>query len=87
VNTINPNKAGLAFGALLGLYHLCWSFLVAIGWAQALMDFVFRIHFLKPVFVVEGFSFLFALILIVVTSVLGYVLGYVFAALWNWLHR
>jgi hypothetical protein len=87
MTTINPNKAGLAFGAVIGLWHLCWSLLVAIGWAQTLIDFVFRIHFMKPVFVVGGFSFLFALILIALTSVVGYVFGYVFAFLWNWLHR
>jgi hypothetical protein len=86
MNTINPNKAGLAFGALLGLWHLLWSLLVALGWAQTLIAFVFRIHFLKPALVVEGFSFLFALILIVITSVIGYVFGYLFAVVWNWLH-
>lgn len=28
---INPLKAGITFGALLGGYHLCWSLLVALG--------------------------------------------------------
>jgi hypothetical protein len=53
---INPLKAGVTFGALLGGYHLCWSLLVALGWAQTLIDFVFWMHHIQPVFVIRPFS-------------------------------
>lgn len=87
MGTINPNKAGLALGALYGGWHLAWSLLVALGVAQALIDFVFWMHFIKPVYVIEPFDPARALILIVVTSSFGYMLGSAFGLLWNRFHR
>ncbi|HUL42230.1 MAG TPA: hypothetical protein VLV32_10065 [Burkholderiales bacterium] len=84
---INPNKVGLALGALLGGLHLLWALLVAMGWARPLLDFVFWIHFIKPVYQVEPFNVLTALLLIVVTSGTGYAFGFFFGLLWNHFHR
>jgi hypothetical protein len=43
-------------GAMLGSWHLLWSLLVALGVAQPLIDFLFWIHFIKPVYVIEPFA-------------------------------
>ncbi len=83
---INPAKAGLTLGALLGAWHLCWSILVALGWAQPVLDFVFWMHFIKPVYVVGAFDPAIAAVLIAVTAVAGFVIGWLFALLWNWVH-
>lgn len=83
---LSINKAGLAFGVLLGAWHAMWALLVALGVAQAVVDFVFWIHFLKLPIVVESFALSRALILVAVTAALGYVLGACFALLWNWMH-
>ncbi len=87
MNTIRPSRAGLVFAMLLGGYHLFWSLLVAIGWAQTLIDFIFRIHFIKPVYVIEQFNAGTALLLVAVTSALGYIVGWSFGVLWNRLHK
>ena len=87
MSVIRANRAGLVFGALLGGWHLAWALLVAVGWAQPLIDFVFWIHFIKPIYVVEPFNAGTALILIIVTSAIGYALGLGFGVLWNKLHR
>lgn len=83
----NPLKAGVTFGALLGASHFCWALLVVLGWAQPLIDFVFWMHFIQPVFVIRPFSLLAAAVLIVFTSVTGFVIGLFFGVLWNKLHR
>jgi hypothetical protein len=44
----NRNKVGLAIGALVGGWHLVWSLLVLIGWAQPILDFIFWAHMIKP---------------------------------------
>ena len=84
---IDPNKAGLAFGGVLGVYHLGWAVLIALGWAQALIDFALWLHMIKPFVVVEAFSFGRAAGLVIVTAAIGYGLGALFAALWNRAHR
>lgn len=84
---VNPNKAGLVLGSLVGGLHVLWAILAALGWAQPVVDFIFRIHFMKPVFVVDAFSFGTALILIAVTASIGYAVGCIFGVLWNKIHR
>lgn len=82
-NIINPNLAGLAFGGMLGLWHLTWSLLVVLRWAQPLLDWILRLHMLQIPMTVLPFSLSLSVGLIIVTSLLGYILGYVFAAVWN----
>lgn len=83
---ISRNKLGLVFGSAFGLWHLVWALLVAFGIAQGLLDFVFRLHFIQPVYVVTAFQPLLAVGLIVLTTVLGYTIGWIAGAIWNWLH-
>lgn len=80
---LNPNKTGLVVGAFLGLFHLIWGLIVAIGLAGAILDFVYGIHFLNNPFTVQPFDVAKWVMLIVVTAVLGYIFGYVFAYIWN----
>ena len=84
---IAPNKVGLVVGGLLGAWHSLWALLVAVGWAQPVIDFVFWMHFLKPVYVVDTFKGTTALVLIAVTGAIGYAVGFVFGVLWNRVHR
>ena len=84
---ISPNKAGFVLGALLGGYHLLWAIIVATGWAQAFIDFILWLYFIKPVYVVETFSLGRAIGLVVVTAAIGYAIGGIFALLWNRMHR
>jgi len=86
MSAIRPNRVGLVLGMFLGGWHLAWSLLVAVGFAQPLIDFVFWIHFIKPVYVIEQFNIGTALLLVAVTSVIGYILGWGFGVLWNKFH-
>jgi len=84
---INPTKAGLVVGAFLAGLHIVWSLFVAFGVAQALLDFVFWAHMLSVAIVVNAFDASAAATLIIFTAILGYVYGYLFALIWNWLHK
>ena len=83
---LNPNKTGLVLGLLLGGWHALWALLVATGWAQSLLNFVFWLHFIKPIYVIADFKIGVALALIAITAVIGYVIGLIAASLWNAIH-
>jgi hypothetical protein len=78
-----PRRAGLALAILLGGTHLGWAFLVAVGWAQPLLDFLYRLNFVEPGDTVLPFSAGTALMLVFVTSAIGFALGWCLAAVWN----
>ena len=80
---ISRHKLGLVLAGLFGGWHLIWSFLVASGWAQPIIDFAFWMHFIRPVYVVEPFSFRRAMVLLVITCATGYVVGLCAAWLWD----
>jgi hypothetical protein len=80
---LNPIRTGLVVGVLLALSHAAWSALVASGVAQALINFVLGIHFLRVAVGVEPFNIATAAVLVGVTFVVGFVMGTVLAFLWN----
>jgi hypothetical protein len=71
----------------MGGWHVVWSLLVLLGWAQPILDFIFWAHMIRSVYVVKAFDLAATITLIVVTSLMGYVFGYIGAVLWNKLHR
>lgn len=80
---LDQNKTALNFGIFIALMHLGWSALVAIGLAQKLMDWVYNLHFLNNPFNVMSFDLATAAMLTIVTFVVGYIGGFVFAFIWN----
>jgi hypothetical protein len=86
MKSIHPIKAATTLAALVGSWHLCWSALVALGWAQPVINFIFWIHFIQPIYVIQPFNFGLAAGLVVLTSLIGFVIGFVFAMIWNRLH-
>ena len=71
------NKVWLVIVALIAGWHVIWSVLVLIGWA----------HMIKWVYFVKPFDPTAAVALIAITSVIGYVFGFLGAVIWNRLHR
>lgn len=84
---ISPWRTGFALGAFLGLSHLIWAAVVAFDAAQALIGFVLRIHFIEATVQVIPFDPALAGTLVVATSVIGFLTGAAFAAIWNTLQE
>lgn len=83
---IHPHKAGLALGLLFGGVHLVWSIIVALGWGQWLIDFILWAHMVQVDYVVGPYDLAASLTVIGLTFVVGFVVGTVFARIWNKLH-
>jgi hypothetical protein len=84
---LNKNTVGLTLGGLVALMHLVWSLTVMFGWAESWLSFVFGLHFLDNPFVLKDFSVGIALTLIIITGIIGYIMGWIFATIWNTLHK
>ncbi len=80
---INANKLGLVLGMLGALLHFLWILLVASGFAKQFMDYGLSLHFMTDVYSISSFSVGTAAMLLISTFVSGYVLGWVFAKIWN----
>jgi len=83
----NPNKVGLVFAILLGGWHVAWSILVATGLGQTLYNFILWAHMIHLAVTIGPFDFTASITLIVVTAIVGYVIGYVGSLAWNRMHR
>ncbi len=80
-------RTGLVFGLLIGGMHAMWAGLVAAGWGQPLLDFVFRLHFIDPPYQVGPFNAATAVLLVGLTFTLGGLSAMAFALVWNSLGR
>lgn len=86
MKAINPIKTGVALGAVLALIHASWALMVAAGVAQRLVDLVFWLHFIQPLYIILPFDITTAVMLVAMTAICGFVVGCVFGFFWNRLH-
>jgi hypothetical protein len=68
---------------VLAFCHAFWAALVALGWAQTILDFIFWAHFISPPYQVSAFDLSRALALVGFTFTVGLFLGTAGGALWN----
>jgi hypothetical protein len=70
-------------GTFLAVWHTLWALLVWLDMAQWLIDFIFRLHMIRPPYQVAAFSFTTAAGLVLVTASSGYVFGWLIGVIWN----
>ena len=84
---VHPRKVGLVGATILGGWHIIWSLLVLVGWAQAMVDFSMWAHMAHVAVIVGPFDASAAITVIVIATVAGYAVGYIVASIWNKVHR
>ena len=82
---LNPAKAGISVGAVLGFWHLMWVSCVAFGIAGPILDLILKLHFLQFDYALAPFAWSTAITLVGLTFAIGALFGALFAAVWNWL--
>ena len=86
---LNKNKFGLIVGCFFAIMHAVWALSVAImkNILQSFFNWIFQLHFLKPLYVLTEFNLKDAVLLVLVTFVVGFVVGWIFACLYNVLSK
>lgn len=86
---LNKNQTGLIVGLFLAFVHLVWSLAVLIipNSLQTILNWIFDIHALEPIWKITSFNFMNMIWLLIVTFVIGYVYGWMFAIFSNWIHK
>ncbi len=86
---LDKNRAGLTLGIFFMLLHSLWVFMIAISaqFLQGSLDWIFNVHLLRPVLTVTQFNLGNAFLLVILTFVCGYAIGWVFTAIWNFLGK
>jgi len=89
MNKLNKNKIGLILGILLGGFHLIWSLLVALipKQLQIFFNWIFTLHSIRPVWIITQFNLVNAIILVVLTFAIGYIIGWAYAYFHNIFHK
>jgi hypothetical protein len=87
MNHLNPSKTARALGAFFAVVHVIWSVIVALGLAQTLINFKLWAHMLTAPVVVNPFDLSAAITVIIAAAITGYIVGYIFATVWNKTHR
>ncbi len=83
---LDGNKVGLALGIFAAICHLVWVIAVAIG-IQKFVDWILLLHSIQLDLTLTSVAILNAVLLIVIAFIGGYIVGWVFAAVWNWVAK
>lgn len=81
------HSTGLIMGVFMVVMHALWSAMVFLGVVKMYMDWIFGLHFLSNPFIIRQFSWVKAGTLLLVVFIAGYLMGWVFAFIWNRLHK
>ena len=84
---VHPNKVATVGAVILGGWHVAWSLLVLVGWAQPLLNFSMWAHMAHVAVIVGPFEAGAAATVIIVATAIGYGVGYILATVWNRVHR
>ncbi len=84
---MKTHKVALTVGLFAGLMHLVWEVILFFGMGQDILDWKLSMHSLTNPFVVTSFNLGRGIGLIVMSIVVGYIGGWVFAAIYNKIHR
>ena len=84
---LNENKLGLTLGIFFALLHAIWAILVGFGAGQKLIDLILPLHFIDMMISIATFNIGTAVLLVILAFIGGYIAGWLFAVIWNWVTK
>lgn len=84
---LNSHKVGLTLATFMAAGHILWSLLLATGMAAPIVDWMLSLHSVNLSYSLNAFNLTNAVVLVVVAAFKGYVIGYLFGYVWNWMMK
>jgi hypothetical protein len=86
---ISKNRLGLTLGIFFALIHAVWAIVISImpSATQTMLNWVFMLHFLDPIYKITAANLINGLMLVILTFISGYVVGWVFAGIYNFIAK
>jgi len=84
---LSTHGTGMTLGSFAALVHLVWLIFVGIGIAKPFVDWMMSLHMMQCTWNILPFAWGTAIMLLVMTLIIGYIFGWVFAHLWNYFHK
>lgn len=84
---LSTHGTGMTLGSFAALVHLVWLIFIGFGWAKGFADWLLSLHMLNLTVKMAAFSWGTAIMLLIVTFIIGYLFGWVFAGIWNYFHH
>ncbi len=83
----NQHRVALALGYFMAFIHLVWLLLVAGNVAQTLLNWVFGLHMIVNPMTVGTFQWGNAIMLLIMTFIVGYIIGWIFVGIHDWVSK
>ncbi|MFH0912642.1 MAG: hypothetical protein V1807_03260 [Patescibacteria group bacterium] len=84
---LSTHGTGMTLGSFAALVHLVWLIFVGFGWAKGFADWILSLHMMQFSWSIMPFAWGTAIMLLIMTFVIGYIWGWVFSSLWNYFHK
>jgi hypothetical protein len=81
---LNKKQVALAFAIMSALGQLLWTLAVALGIGKAILDWSFTSQYIILAHVLGSVTLGTAVLSIASAFVFGYIVGWIFAGVWNW---
>lgn len=80
---LSPHRLGIAFGLSLGIFHALWATAVAISpsMVEAFYKWILDLHFITIPISINPFEIGKAAMLVIITTIFGYLGGMIFGYL------
>ncbi len=80
---IKGHRPALVVGLFVAALHAIWAILVVFGVGQIYLNWILPLHFISALYSVITFSFVNALVLVIMAFIGGYIGTWLFVWLWN----
>lgn len=80
----NQHRVALALGYFAAVVHLIWILMVAGNVAQPFLNWVLGLHMVANPVMVGQFQWGNAIMLLIMTFIVGYLAGWIFVGIYDW---